>query len=89
MCMLLCEIFVCIALFLLFVLGFSLFLFFLNKFLVLGIIGGFVFWFGGSLPSFSLFYYFLILIIFFILITLFYFIFSSFLFSPFSSEPCG
>ena len=78
----LCD-FVCIALLIIFVLGFclSVCLFFLVKFVALVIIGGFVFWFGGSLLSF--FNYFLIfkyLIIVFILITLFYFSYLFFFF---------
>ena len=88
----LCD-FVCIDLFLPFVLGFCLsdFSLFLVQFLVLVITGGFVFWFGCSLLSFF-FNYILIFFIFnnflfSILITfiLFYF-FLPFFFSPFSSE---
>ena len=91
----LCD-FVCIALLLPFVLGFSLSFFFYYSFSAL-IIGGFVFWFGCSLLSFFLSFFFLYyVLIFLFLIIIFYFnnfilFFSFFLsfFSPFSSEPCG
>ena len=83
---------------------FLFFLVFLSILLVLVIIGGFVFWFGGSLLSFFLLFYYLNFFIFnnffyfnnflFFSFFLFSFLPSSFplflsFFSPFYSEPCG
>ena len=92
----LCD-FVCIDLFLPFVLGFCLsdFSLFLVQFLVLVITGGFVFWFGCSLLYFPLSFFiiiFFILIFFyfnnFILFNIFFFL-SVFFFPAFPSELCG